>query len=210
MMDWSKYYPANWSAVTAEDVRMIREKKLAPVDKDAVKQDWKDRSDDDHVDIDKDGDEDNSDKFLHKKRKAITKAIEAAEAMDPAIARAKAAEASKKKQLQTQQGGVRKVSIAGPTSDQAQAQREKQQSEDYQDDVRAAWYKGDDAYADHKKANPQMHKKEPVKKKVPFTAPKSDQERRKDDWYAKKNEDAVGKGVDMYNNKRKEDEKRRD
>ena len=133
-MDWSKYYPANWSAVTAEDVRMIREKKLAPVDKDAVKQDWKDRSDDDHVDIDKDGDEDNSDKFLHKKRKAITKAIEAAEAMamDPAIARAKAAEASKKKQLQTQQGGVRKVSIAGPTSDQAQAQREKQQSEDAQ------------------------------------------------------------------------------
>ena len=186
MMDWSKYYPANWSAVTAEDVRMIREKKLAPVDKDAVKQDWDDRSDDDHVDIDKDGDEDNSDKFLHKKRKAITKAIEAAEAMDPAIARAKAAEASKKKQLQTQQGGVRKVSIAGPTSDQAQAQREKQQSEDYQDDVRAAWYKGDDAYADHKKANPQMHKKAPVKKKVPFTAPKGDQERRKDDWYAKK------------------------
>jgi len=52
-MDWSKYYPANWTAVTAEDVRMIREKKLAPVDKDAVKQDWKDRSDDDHVDIDK-------------------------------------------------------------------------------------------------------------------------------------------------------------
>ena len=185
-MDWSKYYPANWTAVTAEDVRMIREKKLAPVDKDAVKQDWDDRSDDDHVDIDKDGDEDNSDKFLHKKRKAITKAIEAAEAMDPAIARAKAAEASKKKQLQTQQGGVRKISIAGPTHDQAQAQREKQQSEDYQDDVRAAWYKGDDAYAAHKDANPQMHKKAPVKKKVSLPAPKSDQERRKDDWYAKK------------------------
>ena len=173
-MDWSKYYPANWTAVTAEDVRMIREKKLAPVDKDAVKQDWDDRSDDDHVDIDKDGDEDNSDKFLHKKRKAITKAIEAAEAMamDPAIARAKAAEASKKKQLQTQQGGVRKVSIAGPTSDQAQAQREKQQSEDYQDDVRAAWYKGDDAYADHKKANPQMHKKAPIRKKPTLNIPK--------------------------------------
>ena len=75
MMDWSKYYPANWTAVTAEDVRMIREKKLAPVDKDAVKQDWKDRSDDDHVDIDKDGDEDNSDKFLHKKRKAVKKSM---------------------------------------------------------------------------------------------------------------------------------------
>ena len=75
-MDWSKYYPANYSAITNEDLEMIREKKLAPVDKDAVKQDWKDRSDDDHVDIDKDGDEDSSDKFLHKKRKAITKAVE--------------------------------------------------------------------------------------------------------------------------------------
>jgi hypothetical protein len=250
-MDWSKYYPAKWSAVTAEDVRMIREKKLAPVDKDAVKQDWKDRSDDDHVDIDADGDEDNSDKFLHKKRKAITKAVDADEAMDPAIARVKAAAAAKKKQLQTQQGGVRKFSIASnpaahdtamsqmskkqndvnevskellqrarntaynkaadardaqkkrvvdnPTprkrESELAAKREKQgnkfaaafqASEDYQDDVKAAWYKGDDAYAAHKDANPQMHKKAPVKKKVSLPAPKSDQERRKDDWYAKK------------------------
>ena len=44
-MDWSKYYPANYSAITEADIEMIREKrKLAPVDKDAVKQDWKDRS----------------------------------------------------------------------------------------------------------------------------------------------------------------------
>ena len=76
-MDWSKYYPANYSAITEADIEMIREKrKLAPVDKDAVKQDWKDRSDDEFVDIDKDGDEDDSDKFLHKKRKAISKAVE--------------------------------------------------------------------------------------------------------------------------------------
>ena len=184
-MDWSKYYPANYTAITAEDVKMIREKKLAPVDKTAVKQDWDDRSDDNHVDIDNDGDEDSSDKFLHKKRKAITKAVEKEE-IDPAIARQKAREAAHKKQLTHQQGGVRKVSIAGPTSDQAQAQREKRQSEDYQDDVKAAWYKGDDAYAAHKDANPQMHKKAPVKKKVSLPAPKSDQERRKDDWYAKK------------------------
>ena len=202
-MDWSKYYPANWSAVTAEDVRMIRELKDAPVEEDntndisddgeemdkvqpkALKKKFGNRKD---KDIDNDGDTDDSDKFLHKKRKAITKDIEAAEAIDPAIARAKAAEAAKKKNLQTQQGGVRKVSIASnPVAhDAAQAQREKQQSEDYQDDVRAAWYKGDDAYADHKKANPQMHKKAPVKKKVSLPAPKSDQERRKDDWYAKK------------------------
>ena len=276
-MDWSKYYPANWSAVTAEDVRMIRELKDAPVEEDntndisddgeemdkvqpkALKKKFGNRKD---KDIDNDGDTDDSDKFLHKKRKAITKDIEAAEAIDPAIARAKAAEAAKKKNLQTQQGGVRKVSIASNPAahDAAQAQRERQQSEDaqddvnelsnellqrarnaaynkasdardaeksyfnptpkarekkegekrekqgnkfaaalqkkeaekkrqsedYQDDVRAAWYKGDDAYAAHKDANPQMHKKAPVKKKVSLPAPKSDQERRKDDWYAKK------------------------
>ena len=93
-MDWSKYYPANYSAITNEDLEMIREKKLAPVDKDAVKQDWKDRSDDDHVDIDKDGDEDSSDKFLHKKRKAITKAVEK-EAFDALIAKRKMAEQRK-------------------------------------------------------------------------------------------------------------------
>ena len=92
-MDWSKYYPANYTAITAEDVKMIREKKLAPVDKTAVKQDWDDRSDDNHVDIDNDGDEDSSDKFLHKKRKAITKAVEKEE-IDPAIARQKAIEAA--------------------------------------------------------------------------------------------------------------------
>ena len=45
-------------------------------------------------------------------------------------------------------------------------------AEDYQDDVRAAWYKGDEAYADHKKANPQMHKKVPIKKKPTLNIPK--------------------------------------
>jgi len=47
-------------------------KKLDPVNKKAVKKKFDDRKD---KDIDNDGDTDSSDKFLHKKRKAITKAI---------------------------------------------------------------------------------------------------------------------------------------
>jgi len=47
-------------------------KKLDPVNKKAAKKKFDDRKD---KDIDNDGDVDNSDKFLHKKRKAITKAI---------------------------------------------------------------------------------------------------------------------------------------
>jgi len=45
---------------------------LDAVQKDAVKKKFKDRKD---KDIDNDGDVDDSDKFIHKKRKAITKAI---------------------------------------------------------------------------------------------------------------------------------------
>ena len=47
-------------------------KKLDPVDKDELKGKHKDRED---KDVDNDGDVDDSDKFLHKKRKAISKAI---------------------------------------------------------------------------------------------------------------------------------------
>ena len=47
-------------------------KKLDPVNKKAVKKKFADRQD---KDIDNDGDVDSSDKFLHKKRKAISKAI---------------------------------------------------------------------------------------------------------------------------------------
>ena len=47
-------------------------KKLDPVNKNAAKKKFKDRKD---QDLDNDGDTDSSDKFLHKKRKAITKAI---------------------------------------------------------------------------------------------------------------------------------------
>ena len=53
-------------------VLSVYEKKLDPVDKDAVKKKFDDRKD---KDIDNDGDVDSSDKFLHKKRKAISKAM---------------------------------------------------------------------------------------------------------------------------------------
>ena len=73
-MDWSKYYPANYTAITPEDIEMIKELKQNPpveedasndksddgegmdkVDPKAVKKKFKDRKD---KDLDNDGDED--------------------------------------------------------------------------------------------------------------------------------------------------------
>ena len=53
-------------------VLSVYEKKLDPVNKDAVKKKFADRKD---KDIDNDGDVDSSDKFLHKRRKAISKSM---------------------------------------------------------------------------------------------------------------------------------------
>ena len=52
--------------------QQIDEKKLDPVNKKAVKKDFDDRKD---KDIDNDGDVDSTDKYLHKRRKAVSKAI---------------------------------------------------------------------------------------------------------------------------------------
>jgi hypothetical protein len=143
MMDWSKYYPANYSAITAADVKMIRELKDAPVEEDntndvsddgkemdkvqpkALKKKFGNRKD---KDIDNDGDTDDSDEVIHAKRKAIGKAIDKQdEAIDPAIAQAKAREAAYKKNLQHQQGGIRKVNVTTniPAHDAAQARKER-------------------------------------------------------------------------------------
>ena len=56
-----------------EDIaaKVVSESKLDPVNKDAVKKKFDDRKD---KDIDNDGDTDSTDKYLHKKRKAISKA----------------------------------------------------------------------------------------------------------------------------------------
>ena len=54
------------------------ESKLDPVNKDAVKKKFDDRKD---KDIDNDGDVDSSDKYLHKRRKAISKAVKKEESV---------------------------------------------------------------------------------------------------------------------------------
>jgi hypothetical protein len=51
---------------------VLGEKKLDPVNKQAVKKDFDDRKD---KDIDNDGDVDKTDKYLHNRRKAVSKAI---------------------------------------------------------------------------------------------------------------------------------------
>lgn len=57
---------------------MVQEKSMDPVTKDALKGKHKDRKD---KDIDNDGDVDSSDKYLHKRRKAISKAMKSEETM---------------------------------------------------------------------------------------------------------------------------------
>ena len=204
MMDWSKYYPANYTAITAEDVRMIQELKRAQAEDNtnnkaddgegldkvqpkALKKKFDKRKD---TDLDNDGDTDDSDEFIHTKRKAISKAIddeeeedEKSEAMDPAIARQKSKDAAHKKQLTQQQGGVRKATVASNPAahDAAQAQRERQQSEDAQDDARLAFHQGDDAYAQHQAGK---KKEKPKGKGLPVNT--TDQERKRDEWRAKK------------------------
>ena len=143
-MDWSKYYPANYSAITAADVKMIRELKDAPVEEDntndvsddgkemdkvqpkALKKKFGNRKD---KDIDNDGDTDDSDEVIHAKRKAIGKSIaKQDEDVDPAIAQAKAREDAHKKSLQNQQAGARKATVI--TSKPAQPAQEEKEDED--------------------------------------------------------------------------------
>ena len=54
---------------------VLGEKKMDPVDKKALKKDYDDRAKDGDGDLDNDGDEDKTDKYLHKRRQAVTKAI---------------------------------------------------------------------------------------------------------------------------------------
>lgn len=120
-MDWSKYYPANYTAITEEDIKMIKEmKNKPPVDEDAsndqsddgegldkvdpkaVKKKFKDRKD---KDIDNDGDTDDSDEYLHKKRKAVSKAVDEVDEVDEASYNPMRARRSKKKRLQKKGAG---------------------------------------------------------------------------------------------------------
>ena len=68
-----KYFETKKGSIEELAGKLI-ESKLDPVNKDAVKKKFDDRKD---KDIDNDGDTDSTDKYLHKKRKAISKATEA-------------------------------------------------------------------------------------------------------------------------------------
>ena len=66
-----KYFETKPGSLADIAAKVVSESKLDPVNKDAVKKKFDDRKD---KDIDNDGDVDSSDKFLHKRRKAISKA----------------------------------------------------------------------------------------------------------------------------------------
>ena len=68
-----KYFESKQGSLEELAGKLI-ESKLDPVNKDAVKKKFDDRKD---KDIDNDGDTDSTDKYLHKRRKAISKATEA-------------------------------------------------------------------------------------------------------------------------------------
>lgn len=59
-------------ATIVEKKNCAKKEELDPVNKKAVKKDFDDRED---KDIDNDGDVDSSDEYLHKKRKAVSKAV---------------------------------------------------------------------------------------------------------------------------------------
>lgn len=62
---------------TIVEKKSCNREELDPVDKKAVKKDFEDRKD---KDIDNDGEVDSTDKYLHKKRKAISKSVDKEEA----------------------------------------------------------------------------------------------------------------------------------
>tara|TARA_E500000081_G_scaffold36668_1_gene40281 strand:+ start:432 stop:1049 length:618 start_codon:yes stop_codon:yes gene_type:complete len=66
-----KYFETKPGSLADAAVKIVSEG-MDPVNKDAVKKKFDDRKD---KDIDNDGDTDSSDKFLHKRRKAISKAM---------------------------------------------------------------------------------------------------------------------------------------
>ena len=69
-----KYFESKKGSLEDIASKVVSESKLDPVNKDAVKKKFDDRKD---KDIDNDGDTDSTDKYLHKRRAAISKATEA-------------------------------------------------------------------------------------------------------------------------------------
>ena len=79
-----KYLDTRENSIEDSVTRVLMgEKKLDPVNPTAVKKKFDDRKD---KDIDNDGDVDSTDKYLHKRRKAISKAIKGDEKVDENMA----------------------------------------------------------------------------------------------------------------------------
>ena len=89
----------------------VKNEKLDPVNKTAVKKKFDDRKD---KDIDNDGDVDSSDKYLHKRRKAISKAIksEDADVNELSIADVKKATEKAKKRQEKERKATGKSSVS--------------------------------------------------------------------------------------------------
>jgi len=99
------------------------ESKLDPVNKDAVKKKFDDRKD---KDIDNDGDVDSSDKFLHKRRKAISKAT--SEEVEPCGLPADECWDSHK-QVGTKMKGGKQVPNCVPKNESKEADKGKKEQE---------------------------------------------------------------------------------
>ena len=82
----TKYLETKKNSIEEAIKGVVLEKKLDPVNKVAVKKKFDDRKD---KDIDNDGDVDSTDKYLHKRRKAISKAIKNERVTDVAVDQAK-------------------------------------------------------------------------------------------------------------------------
>ena len=85
-VDNSKKVLADFKKVGKLKFKVAVEEKLDPVNKKALKKDFDDRKD---KDIDNDGDVDDSDKYLAKRRKAVSKAIAKEETIQAQIDKAK-------------------------------------------------------------------------------------------------------------------------
>jgi len=106
------------NAIATGESAELQEAKLDKVDKKALKKDFDDRKD---QDIDNDGDVDDSDEYLHKKRKAVSKAIDKDEAGED--------EPKEKEQKVGKSGKQTKVDVNPQLDEELTPEQEKKREE---------------------------------------------------------------------------------